>query len=688
MAAGALENDPYDPNDLRGAVIPGGPADTTLMRGEGAAPLEVGVVDWDNITDPERMALSRGARVRLPSGEVVTLRGSPYADNSRQGDRRGGPGINLREPNATDAVGAFASAATEQVPFADEAATGLSAMLSGRGYSEERQRVLDQRDRMNQTDRGSRVAGGLTGFATSLAAPGGAFIGRGGTIANRALRGFGVGSAMGAAYGAGAAEGGVGERAIGAGQGALLGGGIGAAAPVAGAVGAFGGRAIGRTLSGAWNNLLDQPQGAEVVQRNALSALQRSLAADGVTPDVARRVVDEWEATGVMPNVVDITPRGGQTQRLLRGAAARSGPASNAAESYLETQATNIQDNAINLTRRLTPETRTAQEVTDALSSGRSAQAEADYLGPYRAQIPVDESITSALADEPGRAALRRARAAAVTRRNYDQVAEIDALLSSEAPPPSASAGTLDRARIAMAGRGRNLMTGSNARPDVAGGLFDRANDLDRALDAVPAIQPARETYRRFSEGIEGVDLGSRIRTEAPDALEAQLASSQAGQFTAPVGAARALETAIGTRAEGQTGLLNTLATSPNMRRNIPAVFGEGGRQYQAGLGNLIDQLNAARFIASSQGSKTAGVATDLVQGLQLPTGPISTAMMALDRLMRGLELSPGEAEALMTMAQQPALTARGLFGGSRARNVSGYAVPTTAALLGTQPAR
>lgn len=185
-----------------------------------------GVFDWETLDNESRMALQQGDRVRLKSGEIVTLRGSPYTDNSRPTDRQV-DGLNLREPNLTDTAGAYATAATEQIPFLDEAATGLTAMLNGRGFSEERQRNLDQRERMNETDRGARVAGGLTGFGLGLAAPGGGFIGRGANAAEKIARAAVVGAGYGGLYGAGNTEGDLGERLAAGAQGAAVGAGTG-----------------------------------------------------------------------------------------------------------------------------------------------------------------------------------------------------------------------------------------------------------------------------------------------------------------------------------------------------------------------------------------------------------------------------------------------------------------------------
>ncbi len=646
----------------------------------------------DELSPEQLFALGAGDRLRLPSGEVVTLRSQPVGDtNIRPTDRQVGR-YNLREPNLQDQVAALSSAYTEQIPFGDDAIAGAVGLLSGEGYSAVRQNQLAAREVLNQTEGGLRDIGGIAGFGVGAAlTPGGAFISRAPTVANAMARGLAVGLPVGAVYGAGAAEGGITERAIGAGQGAAAGAVFGGATPVATAAATGVGQFLGRSGARAVDALLGREQTAEAANRGAVQALRNAMQTDGVDQNVIRNAIDQWEATGVIPNLVDIVPRAGATQRLLRGAAVRAGPAATRAEGYLDQTSGGLQDRAINMTRGLTPETRTADEVVEALREGRSAQAQADYAGPYRAQVPVDDNVLSALADEPGRAALRRARSAAVSARDYAQVAEIDALMGAN-PPATAAASVLDRARIAMGERGRNLTTGPTQSRDVARGLFGRAADLDRSLDAVEAIRPARETYRRFSEGMEGVDVGQRVLREAPDRLASQMDASPAVQYTAPVGAARAIENTIGGLGEGSTGLFNRIATAPNLRRNLESVFGEtDATRYRQGIANLADQLNNARFLASSTGSQSAGRLSDaLVEPVQAPPrDPWSLLTVALEKLNRNVTLTPQEADVLMRYGtSQAALAPPGLFGGAYRRNIAGALAPVTAAQSGTVAAR
>ncbi|UQV19056.1 hypothetical protein MU852_04115 [Brevundimonas albigilva] len=185
-------------------------------------------VVWEALSPEQRMQLGRGDRVQLPSGEVVTLRGSPFIDqNRRASDRMTDGGINLREPNALDTAAAFGTAFSEQVPFADEAVAAGAGLVSGRGYDAIREQQMLDRELYNQSDRGARIAGGVGGFGAGLFLPGvaasGKFIGGGANALERAARAGVASSGFGALYGAGNTDGGFSDRAQGAGIGALAG---------------------------------------------------------------------------------------------------------------------------------------------------------------------------------------------------------------------------------------------------------------------------------------------------------------------------------------------------------------------------------------------------------------------------------------------------------------------------------
>jgi len=192
---------------------------------------EQGAFDLTNPTAAMNvMGLRQGDRVTLPGGRTETLSAQPFVSPQRADDEQVG-GFLLRQPNALDATGAFVSGAAEQVPFLDEGAVLADALLSGQSYSDARDDYQVMQQMLNQTNRGERVAGGLAGFAASLAAPGvGAgsrFIQGGANAADKVLRAGGLGALGGAVFGAGGAEGGLGDRAEAAALGAALGAGTG-----------------------------------------------------------------------------------------------------------------------------------------------------------------------------------------------------------------------------------------------------------------------------------------------------------------------------------------------------------------------------------------------------------------------------------------------------------------------------
>lgn len=114
---------------------------------------------------------------------------------------------------------------------------GLAALQGGdfesvRAQTEDEARAaLEHERRVNPV--GSFTAEVAGGLATGAGA-GGQLAGRGATLLQRAALSGLVGAGQGAVYGAGAANGDMGERAAGAGLGAVVGGGAGAALPVIG----------------------------------------------------------------------------------------------------------------------------------------------------------------------------------------------------------------------------------------------------------------------------------------------------------------------------------------------------------------------------------------------------------------------------------------------------------------------
>lgn len=175
-----------------------------------------------DLTDRNQAILTKkGNWVRLENGDLT--RASADAFEGAKGERQGESGAYANAPNVVDAIGAGALAASEQIPFLDEAAAFTTGLATGEGYDAMRERQTALRTIDNQSQRGARVAGGLTGFATGLLAPGAGYIGRGANAAQMAGRAAQVGAIGGGIYGAGAADDSYSSRLSGLGQGAVVG---------------------------------------------------------------------------------------------------------------------------------------------------------------------------------------------------------------------------------------------------------------------------------------------------------------------------------------------------------------------------------------------------------------------------------------------------------------------------------
>ncbi len=197
------------------------PTDPNAQQGTRANPIDLrGKLYNDQIP-----LLVKGAWAIDKDGKPFQLTGDAFQGQPTSNSVfQPGSRTYVRPPNAYDATEAFVTAAGEQVPFLDEVAALAGGALNGRGYSATREQQNLTKELLNQTNRGERIAGGLAGFGLSFAAPGAGYIGKGANAAEKAIRAAQVGGGLGALYGAGGADGGLGERA----QAGLEGGALGA----------------------------------------------------------------------------------------------------------------------------------------------------------------------------------------------------------------------------------------------------------------------------------------------------------------------------------------------------------------------------------------------------------------------------------------------------------------------------
>lgn len=482
---------------------------------------------------------------------------------------------------------------------------------------------------------------GLTAFGGGLT--GGAGLARG-TVAGA----VGTGAAYGAGYGFGSGEGGFAERLPGAVGGAVVGGLTGGALQGAGNAAS----PYVQRLGGIVGRIRPRGPAAEQV---AAQRLTQTIDPAAATAERAR-----LQALGVEPSLADVT--GGTTERLIRSAAGPAGPGSELAVANQLTRQAALKPEVMTATQALSPEQRTAAELAEGLTTNRSQMARRDYPAAYATPVTAGEEVLSALSDEPGRAALRRARQAAVARQDMQQITEIDQLLQGQGG--EVSAGTLDSVRRAMAGRAQAM----NQRPDtrdIASGLFGRASQIDEALDGVPELAPARQAYREASGAIEAVEAPLNVFNTEPRRFADWVRGLTPEQReAATVGIRQTILDQLGRQRNAGTGTLDNIAQAPYARQNLSALLGdEAAGQYIASVQARVQQAQRAARVSPNTGSQTMLRAQDegvnpvelvsaALDGVQSLGNPMAAARTAgrVQNMQARLTMSPEVREAIVTL--------------------------------------
>ena len=490
----------------------------------------------------------------------------------------------------------------------------------------------------------------------ALQALGGLLTG-GGAIGTGVRGAVATGAAYGAGYGAGTGEGDT-ERLPGAVTGAVAGAATGGALAGAAQVAA----PYAQRLAGIAGSI--NPGGA------ARSATRRLGPAAGAAvrmePFITPQAIAErtrLQSLGVDASALDVI--GGTGERMIRSAAGPAGPGAEMAVANSSARRANLKPEIMDVTRGLSPDQRSAEQVREGITTLRSNLASEQYAPAYATRVQVTPEILSAISDGPGRAALSRARTAAVARRDASQVMEIDALLNGETG--EVSAGTLDRIRIAMSGRARDLSQRAGSR-DIAGGLAERASDIDSTLATVPEIQPARQTYAELSGALENVDENLRsaaaVFSTNPQDFQRQIQGMTPTQQEALIIAVRErIMNTLGGQREAGTGALQTIAESPYSRQNLETLLGaDEASRYISRIEEGVAQAQRAARVSPNTNSQTfgrmvddetfnaasmVGAAADIGQSL---TGNGFAIARTLDRLRSRATLSPEERAAIVEL--------------------------------------
>lgn len=583
----------------------------------------------------------------LPEADVVVRGNVPWAN-----DLQVTPGSEAIRANANP-LGAFAAGAAEQIPFLDEAAAWTVAKLNGDSYDyvRETQRMASQIDREEQPL--ARNAGGVTGFAAGIAAPGASYV-RGAQGAAQIGRAATLGAGYGGAYGAGAAEDGYASRLAGLGTGAAVGGVTGgalqAAAPLVS-------RATGAASRGL--NSIVNPSGRVRARGNVTPEMSAaSRLSEFVTPESLverQRLID----LGLQPAAMDVL--GGTAERLVRTAAGPAGPGAEMAVQGAVQRQANLRPEVMSVTRGLSDDPRSAEAVRDGLLDTRGRLADEMYPEAYATPVEVTNDLLAAISDEPGRAALRRARAAAVARQDANQVAEIDGLIAGDTAP--VSAGTIDRVRIAMRGRAQEMQQRPSTR-DIAGGLFGREAQIDTALEGVEALAPARAQYRALSGAADVIDNRPDIFSTDPQDFRSWVDTlSPEARDAAIIGVRQDILDTLGRQRSAGSSSLDSLTQAQYSRDNLSALLGpEEAQRYLDSVAARVQGAQRAQRVSPNTNSQTfgrgmdeetlgvaerLGAVTDAATGVMGNLGGIARTV---DRIRARATMSPEERAAIVQM--------------------------------------
>lgn len=538
-------------------------------------------------------------------------------------------------------------------------------------------------------------SGLLGGLATPGASQLGKFVtgaGTGGLLSAELLPAVARGTAAGAPVGAtaGLLNSNPGDEAGATGRGAIIGGGLGGGVPLASSAASATVRATGLDQLPAVINRVTGGRIAALngdVDRRALQRLGEAMRTDGIQPAQIRTAMNDAMRYGISPNLLDIVgPNATRTRALVVGAAQKPGPGMTAGAQYRNEVAGSVQDQAVDQAYRLTPgETRSAVQYRQGLDDTSEQLARTDYAPIYDEQVAITPEVERALS---GMTPQMRMAQQESSFRFPERATEIEGLANPDEILDSVSAGALDRIQRQMGNAGRNATRSlENANPGLAADYYARQGAVNEALEAVPALAPARATYRGYNLAGEGVDLGQSAMTQSRNSIrpadyadqlgvleqQAQDAAAVSGRQipmpreAAGVGMRDQIVQDLGNMVEGG-GVPSRLFNgndSANVRQVMSATFDQPVvDDFQGALGMLNERNRIANFMDSTRGSPTAG--RQEAGDMNIPLSKFGVISAILGKIRRGATMTDADREALVRLSTQfgatpPAPAVRGV---------------------------
>lgn len=633
-------------------------------------------------------ALKDGGWVQGPDGRVYELPpGVVQFAAPEQGDVEVSPGVFQRAQTPQEEVSergrmngilrridAFVRGAADTATFglADEIAAGAETVLpltgGASGWSEgfgdayrqnlARERAIDRADVQDVPV--SRGAGQVTGALGAPGAVAGArFISRAPNMGYAMTRSAAVGGVGGGLYGAGAAEGGLPERAQGLMTGGAFGAGVGGVLPPVGRAAAAVAAPVVRPIGQGFADLARAATGRGLTrdERAARSLLR------GQNPEAMRAAAAEMRGFGAEPTVADVA--GSVVQGRTRVAATRQTPGRAMAEDFAAGRRSDIQDYTAGLGRIVSEAEATPSQIEGMLEQYQR-QASGPQFAAARASGAVDVSpdVSLALYSPEGRQAMQQASRLYSASSNPDEralAAELESLATAR--PRQGQSITMSVGAADLLSRHLLKAGGTDQNVKRVFGTLGRSI-RDQAAEQAPAYREALTGFAERARLGDAAEIGARFagRGSARDFASGVQMMGDDGRQIARLAARSGIEQAAETP-RGAMTMLDRLAVGRGQQQRAQALLApdeaatlqrgaQVGRQLVATAQNVNPRAGSNTFLNfADEGAPSAGIVGNVMRGRFL-----SAAGGALD-VIRGAGISDDQAERIVALALDPART-------------------------------
>jgi hypothetical protein len=383
-------------------------------------------------------------------------------------------------------------------------------------------------------------------------------------------------------------------------------------------------------------------------------------------PAAMQQRAQDFRDVGINPTLVDVVDDAGRG--MVRAAANRPTPGRDAANQFARGRTLDLPARISTQARRnMSADTRTPDQIRAAMSARRSANADQAFgavrgdavdLGQDGLMTLRVPEVSAAIGEAARRERDPGVRAALEDLRTW---AQGDA--STGAAPPI-TVGMADRISRVLLSKAR----GMDADPDLRATLNMFGNAVrNPAREASPGYARALQGYEADTRLQDAAGVGEGLMTRNTDEfVQRAQALGPAERALALAAGRRAIERKAGENVSAAPGVARALAEAPEQQARNAALMGpQRAQQFQQGMRLEAQAVDNANQIAPRTGSPThlndadaARVAGALQTGARVGRQLVRQDWIGLGMdWLRSRGLSDQEAEALVRMATDPALT-------------------------------